>query len=264
MTRDEDTSGEGFLQRWSRRKSGTLTEVEIAEEAAVQAVQLPEADGDTDVEPEEDPELAANREAAEAVDIDALTYESDFTLFMKNGVPEAVKNAALRKLWRSNPVLAVLDGLNDYDEDFRLAEGAVNHYASAWKVGRGYADKAEQVTADMEEKSARLAAERERLASGDAQEPSDVSVERAEDLPDADQPLNEIADEDEHAETDEQLVSDDDIASEAQPMDGELGAELQSELAELQPEDTLMETPIENKRPSQNRTSRRRMSFTTE
>jgi hypothetical protein len=44
---------------------------------------------------------------------------------MREGVPEALRNRALRKLWLSDPVLANLDGLNDYDEDFvaELKEG---------------------------------------------------------------------------------------------------------------------------------------------
>ncbi len=80
-----------------------------------------------------------------------MTYDSDFTVFMKRGVPETLKNAALRKLWRSNPDLAVLDGLNDYDTDFRPPdETAMDGFKSAWKVGRGYADKAEEVAAEME------------------------------------------------------------------------------------------------------------------
>ena len=137
--------------------------------------------------PAEDPELVANREAAEAVDLESLTYESDFTVFMKRGVPEALKNAALRKLWRSNPDLAVLDGLNDYDTDFRNAETAMDGFKSAWKVGRGYADKAEEVAAEMESRSARIAKElqagqEEEIAEAqsDAVAGGDVSVELQE------------------------------------------------------------------------------------
>lgn len=167
MTR-ETSEGEGFLQRWSRRKRGEADDAETgSHEASEPAILDPEADATAQDAPE-DPELVANREAAEAVDLDSLVYESDFTVFMKKGVPTELKNAALRKLWRSNPVLAVVDGLNDYDEDFRVAEGALEHFQSAWKVGKGYADKAEEVAAEMEEKSARLADARQRLASGGA------------------------------------------------------------------------------------------------
>lgn len=150
--------GEGFLTRWSRRKRESHHAPEDVEEAVqTPAGAVAEPDGvlpEGQAGPSEDPELAANREAAEAVDLESLTYESDFTVFMKRGVPDALKNAALRKLWRSNPDLAVLDGLNDYDTDFRTAETAMEGFQSAWKVGRGYADKAEEVRAEMEARSA--------------------------------------------------------------------------------------------------------------
>ncbi|MFQ5765526.1 MAG: DUF3306 domain-containing protein, partial [Rhodospirillales bacterium] len=50
-----------------------------------------------------------------------LDKDSDFTPFMAENVPEFLRRQALRVLWRSDPVLANLDGLNDYDEDFSLA-----------------------------------------------------------------------------------------------------------------------------------------------
>jgi hypothetical protein len=55
-------------------------------------------------------------------DIETLDKDSDFTPFLADGVPEVVKKLALRKLWGSDPVLANLDGLNDYDEDFTIIE----------------------------------------------------------------------------------------------------------------------------------------------
>lgn len=166
--------GEGFLSRWSRRKRENHPVGEEGEDNAMAPADVAEGQEGARLEgqdgPAEDPELAANREAAEAVDLESLTYESDFTVFMKRGVPDALKNAALRKLWRSNPDLAVLDGLNDYDTDFRTAETAMDGFKSAWKVGRGYADKAEEVAAEMESRSARVAEELEAAEREDARE----------------------------------------------------------------------------------------------
>ncbi|WP_417684351.1 DUF3306 domain-containing protein [Roseibium sp.] len=225
---------EGFLSRWSRRKRGVEEESEAAE---LQVVADETSEGDEHgTEPQEDPELVANREAAEAVDLETLTYESDFTVFMKNGVPAALKNAALQKLWRSNPVLAVLDGLNDYDEDYRIAQGVMGQFESAWKVGKGYADKAEEVAAEMEAKSARLAEERERLAAGEKATPV-AGKPGEEDLADNGQP----------AELSRDGEADDDANATA-PVD--------IEVAEV---DVETEMPAKAKIPS-----RRRMSFTTE
>jgi len=88
-----------------------------------------------EIAPEEQ-EIAENLAAAEAVDIETLSYDSDYELFMKKGVPEELKNQAMRKLWRSNPILANVDGLNDYDENF--ADPALNTFTSIWQVGKGF------------------------------------------------------------------------------------------------------------------------------
>ncbi len=44
---------------------------------------------------------------------------------MQKGVPEELKTLALRKLWRSDPIFARIDGLDDYDDNYRaiLAAG---------------------------------------------------------------------------------------------------------------------------------------------
>ena len=136
-----DGTGENdsFLSRWSRRKR----EVEAAEAAEAAEAQTPDV-----VDPEavarEAEELEQNRLAAEAVDIDSMKAGDDFGLFMKRGVPELLRRKALRKLWRSNPVFANLDGLNDYDEDFR--NPAHNRYTSLWQLGRGFLSTEEQNT----------------------------------------------------------------------------------------------------------------------
>jgi len=117
--RDPD-DGDGFLRRWSRRKSA---DPEIAPEIAEENAVAP-AD---DAAPSETEQTEADEQAiADLPDIDTLDKESDYTGFMRDGVPEALRNRALRKLWLSDPVLANLDGLNDYDEDFGaiLKEGA--------------------------------------------------------------------------------------------------------------------------------------------
>ncbi|MDP6515708.1 MAG: DUF3306 domain-containing protein, partial [Alphaproteobacteria bacterium] len=68
--------------------------------------------------------------------VESLTADSDYTPFLRHGVPDELRRLALRKLWRTDPVLANLDGLNDYDEDFTGGTlGAV--VATAYKVGKG-------------------------------------------------------------------------------------------------------------------------------
>ena len=105
---------EKFLKRWSRlkRDDGPAPAGpghDASEGGAGSPPAAPEADsGDTPPPPD-------------LPDIESLDKDSDYTVFLKDGVPEELRKLALRALWRSDPVLANLDGLNDYDEDFGAA-----------------------------------------------------------------------------------------------------------------------------------------------
>ena len=103
---------EPFANRWSRRKKEKHQKVQpsgadLKEESVSSgpAESLPEAADEEGIPPD-------------LPDIDSLDKESDYSVFLKEGVPEELTRLALRKLWRSDPVLAVLDGLNDYDGDY--------------------------------------------------------------------------------------------------------------------------------------------------
>ncbi len=133
---------ESFARRWSRRK---------AEER--QDTADPPDDVSTELAPTPKPAPAPAAPPAPALPdeeppdlppVESLTAESDFTPFLRDKVPEALRKAALRKLWRSDPVLANLDGLNDYDEDFTGGSlGGI--VATAYRVGKGMIDKATEI-----------------------------------------------------------------------------------------------------------------------
>jgi hypothetical protein len=49
--------------------------------------------------------VTSESKRVDAIDnLDALTATSDFTIFMRPGVPDDVRVCALRKLWTSDPV----------------------------------------------------------------------------------------------------------------------------------------------------------------
>ena len=180
-----DGTGENdsFLSRWSRRKR----EVEAAEAAEAADAQTPDV-----VDPEavarEAEELEQNRLAAEAVDIDSMKAGDDFGLFMKRGVPELLRRKALRKLWRSNPVFANLDGLNDYDEDFR--NPAHNRYTSLWQLGRGFLSTEEQNTQQATGRLTRPESEADAVSAeaedqGDTGAVADIAADAPEDADEA-------------------------------------------------------------------------------
>ncbi len=114
----EADRAEGVLARWSRlkRAQGERDEAPAADDP--RADETP-ADAPLPVAAEADVEAAEAVRVEDLPDIESLTCESDFTVFLAKGVPQALRSQALKKLWRSNPVLANLDGLNDQDLDYR-------------------------------------------------------------------------------------------------------------------------------------------------
>lgn len=169
MTRPKDE--DDFLGRWSRRK---------AEARHAQ----PEPD------PEPAPEPAEPRSDAEILEElglpepESLGPGSDFSAFMKAAVPDHLRRRALRRLWGTNPVLANLDQLVDYGEDYTDKATVVANLQTAWKAGRGYYDKL------AAEKEAEEAAAREREAEArppdePVAEPSDAPAEPGEPEPES-------------------------------------------------------------------------------
>ncbi len=146
-----------FLARWSRRKRDTRRDrpapdagPERRDSDAVTAAPAEDEPPADAAEPGAAEPGAAEPGAAEPgtvaeplPDIDSLDKTSDFTVFLKEGVPEAIRRKALRRLWRLDPVLANLDGLNDYDEDFRAVGMVTEHLKTIYKVGKGYLDEDE-------------------------------------------------------------------------------------------------------------------------
>lgn len=121
---------DNLFSRWSRRKR-RVAEEELAQPPA-------EVEPTEPVQEPETPEAeAALLERLNLPSPESLKAGDDFSAFMKAGVPEFLRKRALRVLWRSNPVLANLDGLNDYDDDFRSPELTQKVLATAYKVGRG-------------------------------------------------------------------------------------------------------------------------------
>lgn len=181
MTENEKTVEETFLKRWSRRKQtdeAELTDPSVSDEKSENREREQSKEISASEKEAEEKEMAENREIAEAIDLETLNYESDFGPFMKKGVPEVLKNLAMRKLWTSNPILANVDGLNDYDENF--ADPALNVFKSNWKVGRGF------LTEEDDEKE-RL----RKLAFEEDQNPKEESASESEEADIEDQLIDE-------------------------------------------------------------------------
>lgn len=116
---------------WERRRVAVQAEEE-ADEAAVQAAR----------EAEQQEALARKTDAEVLTELglpdpDTLAMGDDFAAFMAKAVPEHIRRRALRKLWRSNPVLACVDGLNDYDDDYLTGSFGNGPVQTSYQVGKG-------------------------------------------------------------------------------------------------------------------------------
>ena len=98
-------------------------------------------------------------------DPDNLTADDNVAGFMAKSVPERLRRRALRRFWRLNPILANVDGLVDYGENYTDAATVVENLMSTYQVGKGMLahveylaelakkkeDEAEQELAEAEE-----------------------------------------------------------------------------------------------------------------
>ena len=61
---------------------------------------------------------------------------------MDGRVPERIRARALRAFWKTNPVLANIDGLDEYCDDYTDAAMVIENLQTIYEVGKGYAEQA--------------------------------------------------------------------------------------------------------------------------
>ena len=104
---------DNFFNRWSRRKqeAGERTEKkEAAGNPPAEPVAKSEPGGVASA-PETAPLPKLDVESLPP--IESISAETDITAFMRTGVPEALKRAALRRAWSSDPAIRDFVGLNE-------------------------------------------------------------------------------------------------------------------------------------------------------
>jgi hypothetical protein len=103
---------DNFLSRWSRRKLEVGEGKEKKEESAAEAhAKLAPDPGKVTLAP--DKAAGPEFDADSLPPIESISAESDITAFMRIGVPETLKHAALRRAWSSDPVIRDFVGLNE-------------------------------------------------------------------------------------------------------------------------------------------------------
>jgi hypothetical protein len=176
-------SDEGFISRWSRRKT----------EAKTQPKETPPARPDPEEAPVAPAAGATPAQAPPLPPVESLTTESDFTPFMKPGVDAGTRREAVKVLLR-DPRFNVMDGLDVYIDDYSkpdpLPEGWLEKMTQTARLGE-YRDPdvpAAEPDAENAEKTAREGAEIDAARAEDqarelAATPSDPVAES--DTPDA-------------------------------------------------------------------------------
>lgn len=118
--------------RWSRRKQ------------AVRRREAEEAAADAAIEAEADRQVPASvaAEPAEAAEpppsLEDVTADGDLSAFLREGVPAALRNAAMRKMWSLDPAIRDHVGLSEYAWDFNRP-GAMRGFGPL-EAGRAVVD----------------------------------------------------------------------------------------------------------------------------
>jgi hypothetical protein len=118
-----------FLERWSRRKREVPSDrhpapaapAETAAQTALDAAaDIPAAAGGGTISA--DAGEGGSGAATDAMPpVDTLTLDADFSAFLKAGVSESLRRAALRKLF-ADPHFNRMDGLDIYIDDYSIAD----------------------------------------------------------------------------------------------------------------------------------------------
>jgi len=142
-------SGRGDF--WSRRRAAVRAEEQAQAEALVQQQQAHEqAVQEREQAEKTDEEILAELNLP---DPDTMERGADFAAFMSKAVPERLRRRALRRLWVSDPVLANLDNLVDYADDYTDAATCVENLQTSYQVGRGMLAHIEAVEAQAKAKA---------------------------------------------------------------------------------------------------------------
>lgn len=140
-------SNEGFMSRWSKRKSN-LKHDQGKEKNLKDKTELQESNVNeqkTVIKEEVDESQYSDLNDQELLEKfklpnpEKIKKEKGLDLFFKDGVPDRLRQIALRRVWKLNPIIRFADAeINDYHEDFTDAATVIEGMQTAYQVGKGY------------------------------------------------------------------------------------------------------------------------------
>lgn len=140
------------MQRWSRLKGRTRRDEDAPAAVAASAPQAsgapPEAPAPVSPDAAGADDKAATK-PSELPPIESLNSESDYTAFMRPGVPEDLRTKALRRLWQSDALFAQIDFTEPYSGDFNAVPTFPDGLKSTlYRVGKGMIEAVEEERAE--------------------------------------------------------------------------------------------------------------------
>ena len=140
-------SNEGFMSRWSKRKLN-LKHDQGKEKNLKDKTELQESNVNeqkTVIKEEVDESQYSDLNDQELLEKfklpnpEKIKKEKGLDLFFKDGVPDRLRQIALRRVWKLNPIIRFADAeINDYHEDFTDAATVIEGMQTAYQVGKGY------------------------------------------------------------------------------------------------------------------------------
>ena len=181
-----ETDPKPFLSRWAKRKAAS----QPGQDEPEATDQLEENTTAVAEETEEEAVLSDEELCAryELPDPQSCTEEDQLDGFFDGRVPDRLRQLAMRRIWRLNPLFRFADEMVEYGEDFTDAATVIPNMQTAYKVGKGYLDKllAEEEQAKAEAEAEAIA--EEMVADGEGEEQLDPAREpdKADPLPEQD------------------------------------------------------------------------------
>jgi hypothetical protein len=144
---NKDNSQEGFISRWAKKKANKNSKTTFVEENDDDAEKLNLESGieeldSEQIEDESQYDELNDEELLEKFKLpnpEKVKKEKGLDLFFKDGVPDRLRQIALRRVWKLNPIIRYADAdINDYHEDFTDAATVIEGMKTAYQVGKGY------------------------------------------------------------------------------------------------------------------------------
>ena len=138
---DAKRNDQGFLSRWSARKTQNARAEGILIDDPEPQIEADAARADQKSDEEAaltDIELLDKYELPDPNDI---TEEAVLDRFFDGKIPERLRQMALRRLWRINPLFGIVDEMVEYGEDYTDAATVIDGMQTAYLAGKGYLNK---------------------------------------------------------------------------------------------------------------------------